>query len=74
MMRATSPAPRPRAGPPLETILDAVGGTPVVRLARVVPPGASRPSRSAASIMATAMRSLTEPPGLSISILARRVG
>jgi cysteine synthase A len=37
------PAPprRPRAGPPFETILEAVGGTPVVRLARVVPTGAA---------------------------------
>jgi cysteine synthase A len=37
------PAPprRPRAGPPIETILEAVGGTPVVRLARVVPTGAA---------------------------------
>ncbi|WP_242344277.1 cysteine synthase A [Anaeromyxobacter terrae] len=32
---------RPRAAPPLETILDAVGGTPVVKLRRVVPPGAA---------------------------------
>jgi cysteine synthase A len=32
---------RPRAAPPLESILDAVGGTPVVRLRRVVPPGAA---------------------------------
>jgi cysteine synthase A len=31
----------PRAGPPLETILDAIGGTPVVRLARVVPAGSA---------------------------------
>jgi cysteine synthase A len=34
-------AARPRAAPPLESILDAVGGTPVVRLRRVVPPGAA---------------------------------
>ena len=33
--------PRPRAAPPLESILEAVGGTPVVRLGRVVPPGAA---------------------------------
>lgn len=32
---------RPRAAPPLESILEAVGGTPVVRLGRVVPPGAA---------------------------------
>jgi cysteine synthase A len=32
---------RPRAAPPLETILDAVGGTPVVRLGRVIPAGAA---------------------------------
>jgi cysteine synthase A len=32
---------RPRAAPPLESILDAVGGTPVVRLRRVVPAGAA---------------------------------
>jgi cysteine synthase A len=31
----------PRAAPPLETLLDAIGGTPVVRLARVVPPGSA---------------------------------
>jgi cysteine synthase A len=33
--------PRPRAAPPLESILEAVGGTPVVRLARVVPAGSA---------------------------------
>ena len=32
---------RPRAGPPLDSILEAIGGTPVVRLRRVVPPGAA---------------------------------
>jgi cysteine synthase A len=32
---------RPRAAPPLESILDAVGGTPVVRLRRVVPAGSA---------------------------------
>jgi len=36
-----SSPPAPRAPPPLESILDAVGGTPVVRLRRVVPPGAA---------------------------------
>ena len=40
----------------------------------IVPPGLSRPSRSAASIIGRPMRSLTEPPGLSISSLARRSG
>ena len=35
-------------------------------------PGWSRPSRSAASIIATAGRSFTLPPGLTISTLARR--
>jgi cysteine synthase A len=30
-----------RAAPPIDTILDAIGGTPVVRLGRVVPPGAA---------------------------------
>jgi cysteine synthase A len=34
-------ARRPRAAPPLESILEAIGGTPVVRLARVVPPRAA---------------------------------
>ncbi len=32
---------RPRAAPPVESILEAVGGTPVVRLRRVVPAGAA---------------------------------
>ncbi|HVI95778.1 MAG TPA: cysteine synthase A [Anaeromyxobacter sp.] len=32
---------RPRAAPPLESILEAVGGTPVVRLSRVVPAGSA---------------------------------
>ena len=36
----------------------------------VVRPGSMRPSRSAASIMATPMRSFTEPPGLKASSLA----
>ncbi len=39
--RAPSVAPRPRAAPPLESILEAVGGTPVVRLRRLVPTGAA---------------------------------
>ena len=36
----------------------------------IVPPGRSLPSRSAASIRRTAMRSLIEPPGLNSSSLA----
>ncbi|HET8539508.1 MAG TPA: cysteine synthase A [Anaeromyxobacter sp.] len=40
-MSSAPPPPRPRAAPPLESILDAVGGTPVVRLARVGGPGAA---------------------------------
>lgn len=32
---------RPRAAPPLDSILDAIGGTPVVRLRRVVPQGSA---------------------------------
>ena len=40
----------------------------------IVPPGISRPSRSAASISATATRSLIEPPGLNDSSLATRRG
>ena len=35
------PGRKPRASPPLESILEAVGGTPVVRLARSGPPGAA---------------------------------
>ena len=37
----------------------------------IVPPGLSRPSRSAASIIGSPIRSFTEPPGLSISSFAR---
>jgi hypothetical protein len=37
----------------------------------IVPPGLSRPSRSAASIIESPMRSLTEPPGFRYSSLAR---
>jgi len=37
----------------------------------IVPPGFSRPFRSASSIIFTAMRSLMELPGLNISSLAR---
>src|SRR6266542_6643919 len=40
----------------------------------IVPPGLSSPARSAASIMGRPMRSLTLPPGLSISSLARTSG
>jgi hypothetical protein len=40
----------------------------------MVPPGRSRPSRSAASIIAIAARSLIEPPGLSASTLATSWG
>src|SRR5207244_9495549 len=39
----------------------------------IVPPGRRRPSRSAASIIRSPIRSLTEPPGLSISSLPSRV-
>ena len=44
---------------------------PLVASTIVVRPGSIRPSRSAASIMATPIRSLTEPPGLSISSFAK---
>jgi hypothetical protein len=40
----------------------------------IVPPGFSRPARSAASIIGRPIRSFTEPPGLSISSLARSSG
>src|SRR3989304_93166 len=36
----------------------------------IVPPGLSRPLRSASSIIATPMRSLTEPPGFMNSAFA----
>ena len=39
----------------------------------IVPPGFSRPSRSAASIIASPMRSLTDPPGFTNSSFARIV-
>ncbi len=39
----------------------------------MVPPGRSRPSASAASIIFTAIRSFTEPPGLRYSTLASTV-
>ena len=38
----------------------------------MVPPGRSSPSRSAASIIDTAIRSLTDPPGFTCSSLATR--
>ncbi len=47
-------------------VLPLVGST-------MVPPGASLPSRSAASMIRVAMRSLDEPPGLRYSILASTV-
>ena len=40
----------------------------------MVPPGLSRPARSAASIIGNPMRSFTDPPGLSISSLASNSG
>jgi hypothetical protein len=40
----------------------------------IVPPGRSRPSRSAASINRSATRSLIEPPGLKSSSLATTWG
>ncbi len=39
----------------------------------MVPPGFRAPDRSAASIMRSAMRSFTEPPGLKYSTLASTV-
>ena len=39
----------------------------------IVPPGLSRPDSSAASIMRTAIRSFTDPPGLKYSTFARTV-
>ena len=44
---------------------------PLVASTIVVRPGSMRPSASAASIIATPIRSLTEPPGLNISSLAK---
>src|SRR3954453_7738480 len=40
----------------------------------IVPPGSRRPERSAASMRATATRSLIDPPGLSASTLATSCG
>src|SRR5262249_46895894 len=45
---------------------------PLVASTIVLRPGSIRPSRSAASIIATPIRSFTEPPGLSIPSLANR--
>ena len=44
--------------------------TPVLPLvgSTIVPPGRSRPSRSAARIISSAGRSFDEPPGLVVSI------
>ena len=39
----------------------------------IVPPGLSRPARSASSIILIAIRSLMELPGLKVSIFARTV-
>ena len=47
-------------------VLPLVGST-------IVPPGFSLPSRSAASMMRDAMRSLLDPPGLKYSIFASTV-
>ena len=40
----------------------------------IVPPGCSAPDASAASTMRSAIRSLTEPPGLKYSTLASTAG
>ena len=40
----------------------------------IVPPGLSSPEASAASIIRTAIRSFTEPPGLKYSTLASTSG
>ncbi len=54
-----------------QTKASAIPVLPLVASTIVVRPGSIRPSASAASIMATPMRSLTEPPGLNISSLAK---
>jgi cysteine synthase A len=75
-----APARRPRARPPIETILEAVGGTPVVRLARVVPasaadvyaklessnPGGSVKDRIAVSMIEAAEREGRLAPGARV--------
>src|SRR5687768_10810943 len=50
--------------------------TPVLPLvgSTMVPPGLSLPSRSAASTILMAIRSLTDPPGFMYSSLARTSG
>ncbi len=48
-------------------VLPEVGST-------ITPPGRSLPSRSARSIMRSAMRSLTEPPGFRYSTLTSTFG
>src|SRR5918999_4519819 len=48
-------------------VLPLVGST-------IVPPGLSRPARSARSTMASPIRSFTDPPGFRYSTLASRVG
>ena len=52
-----------------QTKASAMPVLPLVASTIVVLPGSIRPSASAASIIATPMRSLTEPPGLYISSL-----
>ena len=47
-------------------VLPLVGST-------IVPPGCSAPEASASSIIRTAMRSFTEPPGLKYSTFATTV-
>ena len=57
----------PRAA---DTIASAIPVLPLVGSTITERPGSIRPSASAASIIATPMRSLTEPPGLKYSSLA----
>ncbi len=78
-MPAANPT-RPRAAPPLESILDAVGGTPVVRLARVgdpagadvyaklesLNPGGSVKDRIAVAMVAAAERDGRLAPGARV--------
>ena len=53
-----------------QTNASAIPVLPLVASTIVVRPGSIRPSRSAASIIATPIRSLTLPPGLNASSLA----
>ena len=76
-MTAPATRKRPRAAPPLESILDAIGATPIVRLTRVVPggfagihaklesfnPGGSVKDRIAASMVEAAEREGRLVPG-----------